>query len=249
LEFLLGESINIYCDESCHLERDGHRSMVLGGVWCPKEKSPEIAKRIREIKSRHRLSTSLEIKWSKVSPAKVQFYSDLVDYFFDDDDLHFRAVIIPDKNLLHHAAFDQDHDTWYYKMFYVMLQVLFEPGSEYFIYLDTKDTKSAAKVRTLHDVLASKQRDFQRKVVRSIQTVNSSEVEQMQLADLLIGAVSFVNRELPSASKSSSAKRGLVERIKDRAQYDLNRTTLYKEPKFNLFRWEASQPASWSSPI
>ena len=29
------ESIHIYCDESCHLENDGMKAMVLGALWCP----------------------------------------------------------------------------------------------------------------------------------------------------------------------------------------------------------------------
>ena len=27
---------NIYCDESCHLENDGEKYMVLGGIICEK---------------------------------------------------------------------------------------------------------------------------------------------------------------------------------------------------------------------
>jgi len=27
---------NIYCDESCHLENDGEKVMVLGAIWCPR---------------------------------------------------------------------------------------------------------------------------------------------------------------------------------------------------------------------
>lgn len=29
---------NLYCDESCHLENDGQKAMVLGAVWCPDDK-------------------------------------------------------------------------------------------------------------------------------------------------------------------------------------------------------------------
>jgi len=92
---------NVYCDESCHLERDHQPVMVLGAVWCPLEKSHEISVRIREIKTSHGLSPKFESKWTKVSPAKQVFYLDLLDYFFDDDDLHFRALIVPDKTKLH----------------------------------------------------------------------------------------------------------------------------------------------------
>ena len=67
---------NIYCDESCHLQNDHQLVMVLGAVWCPLEKTKEIAVRIREIKKRHGFASNFEIKWSKVSPAKRLFYMD-----------------------------------------------------------------------------------------------------------------------------------------------------------------------------
>lgn len=94
----MSQVYNVYCDESCHLEHDQQQVMVLGAVWCPLEKAREIAARLREIKFRHDLSPDLEVKWTKVSPAKLQFYLAVMDYFFDDDDLHFRALIIPDKS-------------------------------------------------------------------------------------------------------------------------------------------------------
>lgn len=61
---------NVYCDESGHLEHDEVPVMVLGALWCPREKAREIAVRLREIKARHGLSPSFEVKWTKVSPAK-----------------------------------------------------------------------------------------------------------------------------------------------------------------------------------
>ena len=52
----MNSTYNIYCDESCHLEHDHQRSMVLGAVWCPAEQSRRVAVRIREIKKTHRVS-------------------------------------------------------------------------------------------------------------------------------------------------------------------------------------------------
>ena len=80
---------NIYCDESCHLENDHQNVMVLSAVWCPFEKAHEIFVRIREIKIKHGMKADFEVKWTKVSPAKRDFYIDLINYFFDDNDLHF----------------------------------------------------------------------------------------------------------------------------------------------------------------
>jgi len=99
----MAQTFNIYCDESCHLEHDQQPAMVLGAVWCPLDKVHEIAVRLREIRKHHNLPPDFEIKWTKISPAKQQFYLALMDYFFDDDDLHFRALIVPDKSRLRHA--------------------------------------------------------------------------------------------------------------------------------------------------
>ena len=226
---------NVYCDESCHLENDGLPVMVLGAVWCPIERVHGISVRLREIKSNHGLAADFEMKWTKVSPAKRQFYLDVVDYFFEDADLHFRALIVPDKSQLRHAEFGQSHDEWYYKMYFDMLKVILNPHASYRIYLDIKDTRGARKVGKLHEVLSNNLYDFSRQIIERIQTVRSHEVELLQIADLLIGAVSYANRGL----MTNAAKVALVEQMRHRSGYSLTKTTLYLEEKVNLFRWRA----------
>ena len=212
--------------------------MVLGAVWCPLSKTREIAIRIREIKQKHGLSPHFEIKWTKISPSKKDLYLDLVDYFFDDDDLHFRALIIPDKSRLKHHAFPgQNHDAWYYKMYFDMLKAILHPEARYRIYLDIKDTRGAQKAARLHDILCNNMYDFSRAVVERLQLVHSHEVEQIQIADLLIGAVSYRNRGL----SGNKGKLALISRIQQRSGYNLTRTTLLKEEKVNLFRWQAAE--------
>jgi hypothetical protein len=233
----MSQIYNVYCDESCHLEHDQQKVMVLGAVWCPLEKSREISVRIREIKKRHGLAQKFESKWTKISPAKLDFYTDFLDYFFDDDDLHFRALIIPDKTKLRHADFSQDHDTWYYKMYFHMLKAILNPKACYRIYLDIKDTCSAAKTAKLQDVLCNNFYDFERHIIERVQTVRSHEVEMLQLADLLIGAVSYINRGL----NSSPAKVAFIERMQSRSGYTLTQTNLILESKVNIFVWEASE--------
>jgi hypothetical protein len=208
--------------------------MVLGAVWCPSERAPDISKALREVKVRHGLSADFELKWGKVSPAKVDYYADVVNYFFDESSLRFRCLIAS-KEGLRHGDFDQSHDSWYYKMYYLLLRrLLAERDNEYRIYLDIKDTNSAAKVRLLHDVLCNAMRDFNREVLKDVQALPSDEIQQIQLADLLSGAVGFAARNL----KGSVAKERLVELVRHRARHDLTASTWYSEKKFNIFRWE-----------
>jgi len=228
---------NIYCDESCHLEHDRQEVMVLGAVWCPLENTRKIAEDIRQIKKQHGLSSKFEMKWTKVSPAKADLYLDMIDYFFKTENLGFRAVVIPDKSKLRHEAFDQTHDDWYYKMYFRLLKVIFEPDCKYRAYLDIKDTRSADKVYGLKQVLANSIYDFKKEIIEIVQNVRSHEVEQIQLADLLIGAVSYVNRNL----NTSSAKVALVEKIQKLSGYSLTKSTLLRERKCNIFIWKAQE--------
>ena len=189
---------NVYCDESCHLEHDGINVMVIGAIWCPQSKLKEINQRIRDIKTRNDISPQVEMKWTKISPAKVELYKDLVDYFFDDDDLHFRAVVIPDKSKLDHDRFHQDHDTWYYKMYFDMLKVILSPADRYEIYIDIKDTNSHKRAQKLKEVCCNSMYDFSERIIRRLQPIRSEEVQVMQLSDVLIGAVGYKNRIFPS---------------------------------------------------
>jgi hypothetical protein len=228
---------NIYCDESCHLENDGLGVMVLGAISCPLEKTHEIAGHIRQLKTRHSLPNNFEAKWTKVSPAKVAFYTGLIDYFFKENNLSFRVLVVPDKSKLQHAIRGQTHDEWYYKMYFALLKAIFDPHLIYRIYLDIKDTQGKARVNKLHDVICNSLYDFNKQIVERIQPVHSREVEQIQLADLLTGAVGYANRNL----KSSPAKTALVELIRNFSKYSLKQSTLLKEKKFNILVWHAQE--------
>lgn len=227
---------NIYCDESCHLENDHIPVMVLGALWFPINKKEEIFQRLKEIKQVHGLPAHFEIKWNKVSPAKTRFYLDLVNYFFDDDDLHYRALIIPDKSELDHDRYGQDHDDFYYKMYFDLLKVILDPESGYNIYLDIKDTLGWEKVAKLTEVLQNNHYDYSREIVQKVQQVHSDKVIPLQLADLLTGAIGYRNRGLTD----NQGKVDLVKRIIKRSGYNLTQTTLLRETKFNLFRWKAN---------
>lgn len=229
----MSEEINVYCDESCHLENDGHSVMVLGAIWCKREIVQSINKEVRQLKESHNLNKHLEIKWTKVSPAGAAFYLTLVRYFFEKQALHFRGLVALHKEDLDHSSFSQTHDIWYHKMYFDLLKLIIEPKYRYNIYIDIKDTKSAEKIRKLHEVLSNNIYDFSREIISKIQTVHSREVEILQLTDLFTGSLSYLHRGL----EGNQAKLALIDEIKRRSHYSLKLTTLAREPKFNLLIW------------
>lgn len=226
---------NIYCDESNHLEFDKAPVMVLGSVYVPKDKATAINERIKEIKQKYSIKPNTEIKWVKVSKNKLQFYLDIVDYFFDTDDLHFRAVIV-DKSSLYHKKFNQTHDQFYYKIYFELLSKILDPQNNYSIYLDIKDTRGREKTAKLKEVLCNSMYDFDGKIIKLIQQVRSHEIQILQLTDLLIGGMQFLN----NTKGESGAKKAVVERMKQRSGYDLTKSTLLREPKTNIFYWKGN---------
>lgn len=233
---------NIYCDESCHLENDGIDLMVLGGMSCPNASKNKIFEDIRNIKVRHGLSSWFEIKWTKVSNSKVGFYKELIDYFFECKELFFRAVVATNKDKLNHNKYNNgEYDTWYYKMFFIMLTPMIDPSGAYRIFIDIKDTRGGPKVRKLREVLCNNIYDFKGEVIKGVSQIDSKESEILQLADLLIGALSYYNREMHLREESNEGKNKIINHIIDHHRINLSRTTNKNEDKFNLFVWQPSE--------
>lgn len=230
---------NIYCDESCHLEHDGIPVMAIGGVWCDVSKKDEIFTRLRQFKTEHGLKSTNELKWNAVSPSKLNYYKDVMNYFFDNSDLHFRVIIVPNKSDLRHEEFYQTHDDFYYKMYFDMLKAIISPTNIYNIFLDIKDTRGGKKTKKLREVLSNNMLDFDRRCIEKVQQVKSHEVELIELADFLIGCVNYANRlERDHAHELKSySKRELVKLMRCRSKYQLTRTTLLRENKVNVFVW------------
>jgi hypothetical protein len=236
----MSKLINVYCDESCHLESSrivpANRFMVIGGISCSDDYREQAFRRIREIIKDNGLHR--EIKWTKTHR---EAYKDLIHFFFDCEQLAFRAVVV-DKEQLQHQRFGQSHDDFYYKIYWQMLEWFIEPSKQpehhYHIYLDIKDTKGSEKVKKLQNVLCNSQHDFEHKKIRRIQEIRSHEVALMQLTDLLIGSVSFANRYENNDRERSPTKQELVNLIKECSGVSLRRSTSLGARKFNLFHWE-----------
>lgn len=233
-----GTRYNLYCDESCHLENDGHKAMVLGALVAPQGKHIRISEELKGLKRSFGIHHGVEVKWSTISLAQVDFYLAVVDWFFNEPDLRFRALVVPDKELLDHAKFGQTHDDFYYKSWYQAIIPVISRTDCFNIYLDKKDTRSQAKAIGLRNVLSNKLLDFDQSVIARIQHVQSHDVPLFQVADILIGALSYVHRGL----STSPAKVAVIQRIRERSGLSLSRTTLLREEKLNILVWTGAQP-------
>lgn len=226
----MSELINIYCDESCHLENDHQPVMLLGAVWCPQEEVTRLSHELQDMKARH--NTAGELKWTKVSSARLDFYLELVDWFLGEAPLHFRGLVVLHKERLNHALFNQgSHDDFYYKMYFSLLSKILSPDECYNIYLDIKDTRSRLKLRKLGEVLCNDKYDFTSQMIRHLQNIRSHEAYLLQVCDFLLGAVSYQHRGLAG----NPAKVAVIKHLEQRLDRSLLYSTPLREEKFNLF--------------
>ncbi len=215
------KTFNLYCDESCHIENDHKKYMFLGSTSIAYNQVRLHTDIINQLKKKHNFYA--EIKWSYVSSSKLQFYLELVEYFFATD-LKFRAVGI-EKARINNEAFGQSYDDFYYKMYYSLLNHKVNSLYKYNVYLDIKDTLSAYKVNKLKTILNTKFGVF-----RTVQNIRSHESTIMQITDFLMGAISYHHND---DEKINKAKVQIINKLQQHCGEDLCKTNYSN--KFNLF--------------
>lgn len=226
------EIINIYCDESCHLENEKCKTMVVSCIRCPQDKVKEISNDIIAIKKKHKIWEYAEIKWTKVSESRKDFYVELLNYFFENQDLKFRAIVI-DKTNLNHPARKQNHNTWYFKMIYYLVDKILEEHKSYNVFVDKKEDSYQARYEL------KTTRDFLRRHCEhlNMQNITSYQSELMQLNDFIQGIVCYYNRKLHLSDSANVAKVELVNMLNKKG-VDLEHTN--RDIKFNLLFWEGT---------
>jgi len=175
----------VYCDESRHDGGVESRFMAIGSLWVPRCHKVEITKALHSLFRDEGFHA--EVKWSKVSASRLAAYQKVVDFFFAQDALRFRVIVVD------HAKYDPerfhsgDRELGFYKFYYEMLVQWLEPGNEYLILLDFKQNQSADRYRDLRAVLTRKLKGEAK--ILDLTVIDSGETPLAQLCDLLTGAV------------------------------------------------------------
>jgi hypothetical protein len=225
---------NVYCDESCHLVSNESNVMLIGAVYCPKEKVKRINDYIQHLKANYNLSYKIELKWNKIDKKTEKLYIDIINYFFNEDDLKFRVIVI-DKTKLNHVKYNQTENDFYHKAYYEMLRYIIVPGNSYNIYPDIKDTNSYYCHQVMLNFLRIKMNDNNNKTIRKVQPIRSYEAPILQINDILIGALSYYYRNL----KNNSTKINIINEIQKLYNNSLDVTSNYNNTKFNVFKWRS----------
>lgn len=227
--------LHLFCDESCHLPHDKAPFLLLGLVACPAEKVRTSHEELAAIWDRFNLPKHLEVKWTKVSPARIDFYKAILEWFFTSDNVFFRAVSLPEKQALYARSAPEKREYIYYRLYYQLLRTTIEQENRYRVFIDLKDTRGREKITHLTEILRADANDPYGKSVESLQHVHSHEIRLLQVCDLLLGAIGFARR--PVAENESPAKRQLVRYIEDSLGYPLTSDSPPGEEKCSIITW------------
>lgn len=223
---------NVYCDESCHLKSNDSKYMLIGALYCQKNKVKKINEYIKYLKKNYNLSDKIELKWNKIDKKTEKLYLDIINYFFNNDDLRFRVIVI-DKTKLNHEKFNQTENQFYHKVYFEMLKYIIIPGNSYNIYPDIKDTNSYYNHQIMLNYLRIKMSDINKKTIRKVQPIRSYESLILQVTDVLIGALSYYYRNIIQ----NKVKLNIINEINRLYQNSFDISSYYDNTKFNIFIW------------
>lgn len=218
-----------FCDESGHLLRNDLPYMALGMLSCPQEARRRLNRALKALKQKHGIPEKREIKWVGVSPARQDFYKALVDLFFDEPDVRFSVLLVLKPPMekffetvpVESAALDAPesvrlvsplYDDWYYQNYFDLIWGTIHPAHRHHIMVDSKDTRSGARVNTLQERLNEALFDYLGKTVPDVTLVDTKETPLSQLSDFLIGLAAFANQGIGQ----SAAKKALVSHFEKR---------------------------------
>lgn len=218
----------IYCDESCWealYDKNSHHFAAIGGIWIPAEKRQEIKAYIGDLKTKYGLHG--EIKWNHISPKSVEMYKELINIFFDDEQIRFRAICIKASEVNHERFNAGNGELGFYKFYFQLIHHWMLMGNSYQVFVDYKTNCYQHRVQELGAIL----NNTSTAELTQIQALPSDQSVFIQLADVMTGAVASV---FNSKKSQSTAKQSVRELIEKRLGYGIQGTPA-GESKFNVF--------------
>lgn len=218
----------VYCDESCWealFNKSSHKYTVIGGIWIRAEFRDEIKSFIKALKSKYGLHG--ELKWNRVCPSSIELYKELIDFFFDNGNVRFRAICIKTEDVNNDRFNEGNGELGFYKFYFQLLNNWVSGDHTYAIFIDHKVNGYQHRVHDLKRILGYTSVAS----ISQVQALPSEESLLIQMADVLIGAVAAA---FNNATVKSESKQTIIAQIKDRIGHDIKATSS-SEDKFNIF--------------
>jgi hypothetical protein len=229
----------IYIDESC---QNGHKFMVLGGVVIEQPNMNAITRSLTEIREQRGLDR--EIKWGKISGAKLECYKSYLDVFFDymnNGQITFHSVLIDCSQLNHSKYNDGNHEIGFSKFTYQLLLRIGKECRTYesiHAYLDNRNSnQSLDELRSILNSGIAKRHQLTHKPFKRVQYVDSKNCDFVQLVDLFIGAIGYQSNGKDLVNGASQHRIALIQYISSKAKLRrLDEGTAYGKQGFTIWK-------------
>jgi hypothetical protein len=221
----------VYCDESGQElfknHPQGEYYSLIGSIWIKAEDRRKHKDNILAIRKRHNVYG--EFKWNRVSNSRLDFYLEIIKWFFESN-IRFRTLVLRADELDAVRFHCNDNELMFYKFYYQLLHHWILDFNCYKVFLDTRTNRLHSRLKVLEKCLNSS--NLTSSVV--VQALPSNELDLIQIADVLIGAVSykFHRRE------SNQAKLQIIREIEQNLGQEIKPTSKSME-KFNVFRFRS----------
>ena len=220
----------VYCDESRHDGLHSHRFMAIGGLWVQKDQKAALSRHLRDLMKSVGLNS--EMKWNKVSMKRLSAYKLVIDFFFESQFAHYRAIVVDQSTVDLKKYHDGDPELGFYKFYYQMLKAWIGRGNRYRLLLDFKQNRGARRYKDLRKIL-HRRANRAGAVIQDLTVIDSAETPLAQICDVLTGAVAA-----SCCSDIQSAKAELAAYIAKRVGIHNLAERSYSPTfsKFNIFR-------------
>ena len=226
---------DLYCDESRQdllVKKSSidinNRYVCIGGIMLKTEDREKLKLNIKELKEKY--SVYGELKWGNVSENKLDFYLELVDMFFNFNEIYFRTVIIDATEVDNDSYNESDHELGYYKFYYQLIIHWINARDEYYLFTDYKTNKDKFRLKELKRIV---NRACNSQCVDVIQAIDSKESLLIQLQNVLMGAVGYKFNY--GDDGNSLSKKKVIRRIEKYLEHEIM-TTSKSFKKFNIFK-------------
>ncbi|WP_099467429.1 DUF3800 domain-containing protein [Konateibacter massiliensis] len=226
---------DIYCDESRqdllvnkNSIKENNKYCCIGGLMAPNKDRATIKQRITNLCHKHQVYG--ELKWGSVSNNKLLFYVELIELFFELEELNFRTIVIDAEEVNNTLFNNSDQELGYYKFYYQLLNHWLESNDKYRIYTDFKTNKERTRLEDLKMYL-NKSSPIER--VELIQAINSKESVLLQMQNVIMGAVCYYFNY--GKKGDSVAKNVIINTIEENLGHSIKPTNRNLK-KFNVFK-------------
>jgi hypothetical protein len=223
---------DVYCDESrpdlLSSKNPKAAYMLIGSLWLPRDCRDKFKEDIHSLRDKHKIGG--EFKWQKVSPARVNFYKELIGWFNGmGEQLRYRCIVVEHKQVDLKLYHNDDQELGFYKFYYQMLHHWIYDFNEYYFFVDYKANRNRRALLDLKRCLSFSNLSS---TIKQVQAVHSRESVLVQLTDVLTGmAASRLNNSI----RPGSAKCEVLAEFEKLRGCQI-RPTYKNEPKFNVFK-------------